>query len=203
MSWSGDLGMDWTVRGFVCGRSEIFFRFTKIDTASGAQPASYSTDPFVKWPDRDVRSPTSNLEVKNEWSYTPTFLICFIAGTALNLLSCVAQRRGYVLGNASLGDFVFVRTSQGALKTLKPGIDLASLWMKALPGTRFRNREVSSTISFTRGSKNSYHSRLCHSSLTETSLCGAWLYTNCIGFFIYINFDLNVCYILTDGHTAI
>jgi len=40
--------------------------------------------------------------------------------------------------NRPLGNFVFVRTSQSVLtQTLKPGIDLASLWMKVLEGIQF------------------------------------------------------------------
>jgi hypothetical protein len=40
--------------------------------------------------------------------------------------------------NASLGAFVVVRTSWSVLtQTLKPGIDLVSLWMKVLSGIRF------------------------------------------------------------------
>jgi hypothetical protein len=58
----------------------------------------------------------------------------------------------HILRNASLGNFVIVRTSKSVLtQTWKPGVDSASLWMKVLPDIRFHNREVSPILKIRSG----------------------------------------------------
>jgi len=61
---------------FAAGR-RYFFRLTK----RWYHTALFSRDPVPKWPVcEDDHSPTSGPEVKNEWSYTPTSLICLYRG---------------------------------------------------------------------------------------------------------------------------
>ena len=98
---------DWTVRSSSPGRGKMLLSPPKVQTGSGAQPASVYF-PRTKWQGRDVNHPLpSSVEVKIEWScsFAPLIYLHGVYRTVLSFLLSYSLSNDWLIKKKFAAEF--------------------------------------------------------------------------------------------------